>query len=165
MSPLSSIDTTLLFHLFFSLSTMSDIYCHEDVIDFTNPFLDFDQGYQAPRKIATVPVSPKTVLLCHDFHQFTHFLRSSKRPNTHSNHDMALSYLTLSYLILSYLIFSHFKVTPSRRRKQIVLEYRQRTIYLEEAATTHSFSLSDSPIPSKSNSSSASSPPCGQVLS
>jgi len=41
---------------------MSDIYCHEDVIDFTNPFLDFEQGYQALRKIATVPVSPKTVL-------------------------------------------------------------------------------------------------------
>jgi len=38
---------------------------------------------------------------------FTHFLLSSKRPNTHSNHDMALS----------YLIFSHFKVTPSRRGK------------------------------------------------
>ena len=41
---------------------MSNIYCHEDVIDFTNPFLDFDQGYQALRKVAAVPVSPKTVL-------------------------------------------------------------------------------------------------------
>jgi len=41
---------------------MSDIYCHEDIINFTNPFLDFEQGYQAPRKIATIPVSPKTVL-------------------------------------------------------------------------------------------------------
>jgi len=41
---------------------MSDIYCHEDVIDFTDPFLDFDQGYQAPRKVAAVPVSPKTIL-------------------------------------------------------------------------------------------------------
>jgi len=82
------------------------------------------------------------------------FLLSSKRPNTRSNHDMVLS-----YLIFSYLIFSHFKVTPSRRGKQIVLEYRQRTIYWEEAATTYSFSLSDSPNPSKSNSSSASSPP------
>jgi len=29
---------------------------------------------------------------------FTHFLLSSKRPNTRSNHDMALSYLILSYL-------------------------------------------------------------------
>jgi len=57
---------SILFHshlfLFSSLTTMSDIYCHEDVIDFTNPFLDFDQGYQAPRKVAIVPVSPKTVL-------------------------------------------------------------------------------------------------------
>jgi len=41
---------------------MSDIYCHEDVINFTNPFLDFDQGYQAPRKVAAIPVSPNTVL-------------------------------------------------------------------------------------------------------
>jgi len=56
---------------------------------------------------------------CHDFHLYTHFLLSSKRPNTCSNHDMAFS----------YLIFSHLKVTPSRRGKQIVLEYRQRTIY------------------------------------
>jgi len=46
---------------------------------------------------------------CHDFHIFTHFLLSSKRPNTRSNHDMALS-----YLILSFLFLSHFKVTPSR---------------------------------------------------
>jgi len=88
------------------------------------------------------------------------FVLSSKRPNTCSNHDMALS-----YLILSYPFFSHFKVTPSRRGKQIVLEYRKRTIYSEEAAITHLFSLSDSPSPSKSNSSSASFPPCGQVLS
>jgi len=42
---------------------MSDIYCHEDVIDFTNPFLNFEQGYQALRKIAAAPVSPRTVLL------------------------------------------------------------------------------------------------------
>jgi len=41
---------------------MSDIYCHEDVIDFTNPFLDFEHGYQAPRKVAAAPVSPRTVL-------------------------------------------------------------------------------------------------------
>jgi len=30
---------------------------------------------------------------CHDFHFFTYFLLSSKRPNTSSNHDMVLSYL------------------------------------------------------------------------
>jgi len=59
--PSSSIDTLPLLPLLYS-STMSDIYCHEDVIDFTDPFLDFDQGYQAPRRIAAVPVSPKTVL-------------------------------------------------------------------------------------------------------
>jgi len=51
----------LFFYL--TLTTMSDIYCHEDIIDFTNPFLNFEQGYQAPRKIPTIPVSPKTVLL------------------------------------------------------------------------------------------------------
>ena len=59
--------SSILFHLqlflyFLALTTMSDIYCHEDIIDFTNPFLDFDQGYQAPRKITALPVSPKTVL-------------------------------------------------------------------------------------------------------
>jgi len=46
-------------------------------------------------------------LRCHDFHSFySFFFLSLKRPNTCSNHDMALS-----YLILSYLSFSHFKVT------------------------------------------------------
>jgi len=49
-------------HLFLTFTTMSDIYCHEDILDFTNPFLDFEQGYQALRKIAAIPVSPKTVL-------------------------------------------------------------------------------------------------------
>jgi len=39
---------------------------------------------------------------CHDFHIFTHFLLSSKRPNTRSNHDMALSYLILSYLFFPF---------------------------------------------------------------
>jgi len=34
---------------------------------------------------------------CHDFHLFTYFLLSSKRSNTRSNHDMALSYLILSF--------------------------------------------------------------------
>jgi len=41
---------------------MSDISCHEDVIDFTNLFLDFEQGYHAPRKASAVPVSLKTIL-------------------------------------------------------------------------------------------------------
>ena len=41
---------------------MSDIYCHEDVLNFTNPFLNYEQGYQAPRKVATIPVSPKAIL-------------------------------------------------------------------------------------------------------
>jgi len=46
---------------------------------------------------------------------------SSKRPNTRSNHDMALSYLILS--------FHTSKSHKSRRGKQIVLEYQRRTIY------------------------------------
>jgi len=72
------------------------------------------------------------------FTKNAHFLLSSKRPNIRSNHDMALSHLIFSYLIFSYLIFSYLifsylifsylifshKVTPSRRGKQIVLEYR-----------------------------------------
>jgi len=43
---------------------MSDIYCHEDVMDFTNLFLDYEQGHRPvfTRKVATIPVSPKTVL-------------------------------------------------------------------------------------------------------
>jgi len=49
---------------------------------------------------------------CHNFHLFTYFFLSSKRPNTRSNHDMALS-----YLILSYLFSSHFKVTRRRTGK------------------------------------------------
>jgi len=47
---------------FHTSSAMSDIYCHEDILDFTNPFLNFKQGYQAPKKIATIPVSLKTIL-------------------------------------------------------------------------------------------------------
>ena len=31
-----------------SCSSMSDIYTHEPVMDFTNPFLDFNQGYVRP---------------------------------------------------------------------------------------------------------------------
>jgi len=44
---------------------MSDIYCHEDVLNFTNPFLDYEQGHRSvyTKMIPTIPVSPKTVLL------------------------------------------------------------------------------------------------------
>jgi len=45
---------------------MSDIYTHEPVMDFTNPFLDFDQGYTRPFAIIAptveatlVPIAPK----------------------------------------------------------------------------------------------------------
>jgi len=48
---------------------MSNIYCHEDVIDFTDPFQQFDEGHRVPlavvepvRKVAVVPVSPLTIL-------------------------------------------------------------------------------------------------------
>ena len=60
----SSVDTHLLLPslYFFALVAVSDIYCHEDVLDFTNLFLDFDQGYQTPRRVLTIPVSPKTIL-------------------------------------------------------------------------------------------------------
>ena len=63
MSPLSSVDNTLPLYLFLCSSTMSDIYCDEDVMDFTNPFLDYKQGHRSvTRKIAAIPVSPKTIL-------------------------------------------------------------------------------------------------------
>ena len=42
-------------------STMSDIYTHEPVQDFTNPFLDFDQGYVRP--FATVLPTVKATLI------------------------------------------------------------------------------------------------------
>jgi len=45
---------------------MSDIYTHEPVMDFTNPFLDFDQGYTRPFatilptvKATLVPIAPE----------------------------------------------------------------------------------------------------------
>jgi len=45
---------------------MSDIYTHEPVMDFTNPFLDFDQGYSRPFtiialtvKVTLVPIAPE----------------------------------------------------------------------------------------------------------
>jgi len=56
LSPSSSVDTLPLFQHYSlssytstpSSSIMSDIYTHEPVMDFTNPFLDFDQGYTRP---------------------------------------------------------------------------------------------------------------------
>ena len=97
---------------------------------------------------------------------FTHFTYSSKfeapKHSFKSWHGIILSYLIFSYL---FIIFSHFKSHKSRRRKADSIAIQRGTIYTEEGATTHSFSLSDSPNPSKSNSSSASLPPCGQVLS
>jgi len=42
-------------------STMSDIYTHELVMDFTNPFLDFDQGYVWP--FATILPTVKATLI------------------------------------------------------------------------------------------------------
>jgi len=44
-----------------SSSSMSDIYTHEPVMDFTNPFLDFDQGYVRP--FATVLLTVKATLI------------------------------------------------------------------------------------------------------
>jgi len=40
---------------------MSNIYTHEDVMDFTNPFLDFDQGYVRP--FATILPTVKATLI------------------------------------------------------------------------------------------------------
>jgi len=40
---------------------MSDIYTHDPVQDFTNPFLDFDQGYVRP--FATILPTVKTTLI------------------------------------------------------------------------------------------------------
>ena len=51
---------------------------------------------------------------------FIHFLLSPKRPNTHSNRDMVLSYLILSYLIFPYLFLSSSH-TNQDKEKQIVL--------------------------------------------
>jgi len=63
MSLSSSVNTLpLLLLSSYRLIAMSDIYTHEDILDFTNPFLDFEQGYQAPWKFAAILVSPKTVL-------------------------------------------------------------------------------------------------------
>jgi len=40
---------------------MSDIYTHEPVQDFTNPFLDFNQGYTRP--FATVLPTIRATLI------------------------------------------------------------------------------------------------------
>ena len=74
LSPSSSVDTLLLSQHYSSSSfistpfccTMSDIYTHEPVMDFTNPFLDFDQGYTRPFaailptiRATLVPIAPE----------------------------------------------------------------------------------------------------------
>jgi len=73
LSPSSSVDTFLPFQHYSSpsstssssSSTMSDIYTHEPVMDFTNPFLDYEQGYTHPFttilptvKATLVPIAP-----------------------------------------------------------------------------------------------------------
>jgi len=74
LSSSSSVDTFPSFQLYssssftstLSSSSMSDIYTHEPVQDFTNPFLDFDQGYVRPFatvlstvKATLIPISPE----------------------------------------------------------------------------------------------------------
>jgi len=74
LSSLSSVDTLSPFQHYSSSSstftpscfTMSDIYTHDPVMDFTNPFLDFNHGYSRPFaiiaptvKATLVPIAPK----------------------------------------------------------------------------------------------------------
>jgi len=69
LSSSSSVDTLPSFQHYSSSSStstpssciMSDIYTHEDVMDFTNPFLDFDQGYVRP--FATILPTVKATLI------------------------------------------------------------------------------------------------------
>jgi len=69
LSSSSSVDTLPLFQHYssssftstLSSSTMSDIYTHEPVQDFTNPFLDFDQGYVRP--FATILPTVRATLI------------------------------------------------------------------------------------------------------
>jgi len=69
LSPSSLVDTLSPFQQYSSSSftstpscfTMSDIYTHEPVMDFTNPFLDFDQGYVRP--FATILPTVKATLV------------------------------------------------------------------------------------------------------
>jgi len=74
LSPSSSVNTLPLFQhhssssstSFSSSCIMSDIYTHELVQDFTNLFLDFDQGYTCPFatilptiRATLVPIAPE----------------------------------------------------------------------------------------------------------
>jgi len=69
LSSSSSVDTLPSFQLYSSSSftstpsssIMSDIYTHDPVQDFTNPFLDFDQGYVRP--FATILPTVKATLI------------------------------------------------------------------------------------------------------
>jgi len=69
LSSSSSVDTLPPFQHYSSSSftstpssfTMSDIYTHDPVMDFTNPFLDFDQGYVRP--FATILPTVKATLI------------------------------------------------------------------------------------------------------
>jgi len=69
LSSSSSVDTLPPFQHYSSSSftstpsfcIMSDIYTHEPVQDFTNPFLDFDQGYVRP--FATILPTVKATLI------------------------------------------------------------------------------------------------------
>ena len=69
VSPSSSVDTLPPFQPYSSSSftftpsssSMSDIYTHEPVMDFTNPFLNFKQGYVRP--FATILPTVKATLI------------------------------------------------------------------------------------------------------
>jgi len=69
LSPSSSVDTFPPFQHYSSSSftstpfsyIMSNIYTHKPVQDFTNPFLDFDQGYVRP--FATILPTVKATLI------------------------------------------------------------------------------------------------------
>jgi len=69
LSPSSSVNTLPPFQHYSSSSftstpssfTMSDIYTHEPVMDFTNPFLNLDQGYVRP--FATILPTVKATLI------------------------------------------------------------------------------------------------------
>jgi len=42
---------------------MSDIYTHEDVMDFTNPFLQYEEGYSRPFASILLTVCGRLVLV------------------------------------------------------------------------------------------------------
>ena len=97
-----------------------------------------------------LPYSFLISMMCHDFHLYTHFLLSSKRPNTRSNHDMALSYLILSYL---FTLQSHTIKTrkadnieiPTRvlstKRKPRPTRSPYRTLPIHQSPTRHQLPL------------------------